>query len=683
MKPWVWIAALGIATTTGCSGDGLAGVFGDEDGAGTADGEGADTGNAPGADEDGGTGDGAGADETGTGGADPSDGDDSGEDASCDFDCGEGGACELDEDGAPYCSCSEGYAAYGMNCLPCTTTSGNVDIDIPMVALSATFWLNGELFPDSIYENGEITLRVPNTGERIRLGETRGDSGTLEPVAVLPGEYDVYYTRVRGGGFAPANKDAAVGHIIVPNEQAFEVDIEVTAVDVTGTFLLNGEMAPDSIYENGDVYLRDPITGDEVDLGESRDQTFDFRVVPGRYDVHYRNLQSNNLAPSNANTRVGEIVVSSDGINEFEIAIDRTELTGTITIDGAAPPTSIYENGRISLRDFETHDEIILGETREGGYSQNVAPGQYEVVYQLLLGGAFVPVNSSATLQTVTVGGESQALDINIPTAIVAGSITVGGNPAPTDPTNDGFIVLRRPDTGDAVVLGSTREGAYSQLVVRDEYEVYYRQETSSGQVPINTNARLQGIVVDGPANYDIDVPMVNVSADVTLNGQVPPDSSYDDGLLYLRDRGTGDTVLLGSTRVEDIDRPVVPGAYDLVYAVEAAGPTVPINADAELDNVDVSLNPVLSFDIPVSTLGGAVTVMGSQPPSGQFNQADLVLQDVSTDDVIYLGRLTGGAFSQQVTDGTYILTYRGQTSSGGVPRNHDTALGCFQLRAE
>ncbi|MEM7158758.1 MAG: hypothetical protein AAF799_38305 [Myxococcota bacterium] len=681
MKPWVWFAALSIAGTTGCSDGGLAGVFGDDDGGGTADGEGADTGNAPGADDEGGTGDGAGADETGTGGADPSDGGD-GEDASCDFDCGEGGACELDEDGAAYCSCADGHAAYGMRCLPCTPTDGNVEVDIPMTTLRAEFLLNGTPFPDAVYEHGEITLRVPGTGERIRLGDTRGVSGTDEDVAVLPGEYDVYYTRVQGGDFAPANEDARVGHVSIPDEDFYSLVIDVTAIDISGTFLMNGETAPDAVYENGEVYLRNRATGDEVQLGETRDQNFNLVVVPGHYDVHYRNLQNIDLAPLNANARVGEIIVSEFD-NDFEIAIEGTELSGAITINGEAPPDAIYENGQISLRDYDTHDEIILGETRNGSFAQTVAPGQYEVVYRRLLGGDFVPVNTNAVLQTVTVGGDSMTLDVEIPTAVVAGTITVGGGPAPSDPTNDGAIILRKPETGDAVLLGNTREGAYSQHVIRDSYEVYYRQETSSGQIPINTNARIQPIEVTGPANFDIDIPMVNVSADITLNGEVPPESSYDDGLLYLRDKGTGDSVLLGSTRIEDIDRPVVPGAYELVYVVEAAGPTVPVNAEAELGNVDVSLDPALSVDIPVVDFGGGVRVDGEPPPSGLYNQADLVLLDASTLDTIYLGRLTGGSFDQQLTDGTYILTYRGQTSSGAIPRNADTALGCYQLTSK
>ena len=302
------------------------------------------------------------------------------------------------------------------------------------------------------------------------------------------------------------------------------------------------------------------------------------------------------------------------------------------------------------------------------------------MVYRRLVGGDQVPVNTAAVVDVLDASGDAAEHDIDVQTAIVSGTITVGGGAPPTDPSNDGLLLLRNAETGDEARLGNTHDGAYSRRVVRGAYDVHYRQETSSGGVPVNTNAWLQAVEVQGGSSLDIDVPMVTVSAAITLNGQPPPDSAYDDGLLYLRNEQSGDSVLLGNTRLASLQRPVVPGTYELFYVVEAAGPTVPINAEAHLGTVDVASSPDLMVDIPVTTMVADLTVDGAAPPASVYDQADLFLQDVGTQDLIHLGRLGLGVLSRTLTAGTYVLVYRGLTSTGQVPVNVDAGLACIEL---
>jgi len=614
------------------------------------------------------------------------DGSDSGQPPdSCDVDCGEGGSCEFDEAGAPMCSCVEGYAAYGLRCLPCTPTNGVFDVDVPSVAVSASFTLAGESFPMSVYEHGHIVLRDPASGDELELGDTRDGGGT---VTVVPGSYEVLYTMKLGGDVVPANRGAKLTTVVIPSDaEAHELAIDVPVVELSGSFTFNDGPTPEGQYENGTVVLVDRTTGDEVVLGETRTGEYRIKVVPGAYDVHYRRKLAETIAPINGDAPVTTVIVDgAEPAQSFDVDVDVVTLSGTFTIDGATPPLGAYENGRIVLRHAVTGDEVMLGQTRDGSYTVPVVAGSYQLIYQRLTGGTQVPINRAALLDEPTIGGEgegeAQSLDVDVATAVVTGVITVGDAVPPSDPGDDGLIILRNLETGDEAPLGNTANGAYSQRVVRGPYDVYYRQETSSGGVPVNTNALLQSIDVQGGANLDIDIPMVTVSAAITVGGQIPPSSVYDDGVLYLRNTETGDSVLLGNTRLAALERPVVPGNYDVLYVVEAAGPTMPINASSHLSSVDLRSTTALDIDIPVAVLQGAITVAGEAPPQSAYDRAVLLLHDVETSDVVYLGASNASGFARTLTAGTYVLVYQALTSTGLVPANTKAGLACLELSA-
>ncbi|MEM9457867.1 MAG: hypothetical protein AAGF11_27050 [Myxococcota bacterium] len=662
------LSMLSLATQVGCSGDLLDVSLDDASSGGDPTGSDAEP-----------AGSSAGLDESGDG----TGGEDSGqpENWPCEIDCGEGGVCEWDDDGAPYCVCVEGYAAYGLRCLPCSASDGQFDVDIPRVAVSAEFLLGGEPFVSSIYEHAAIVLVDPATHDRIELGNT-ADGGTVAPVAVIPGTYEVHYARLGGGLRVPANTSAKVDTVSIPDTESFTLVVDVPAVELEGRFTINGAPPPTGQYENGALVLLDPATGDEVDLGDTRDGEYRAMVVPGLYHVHYRRRLATNQAPLNADARVISTVeiFAADDPQLLDVDVPVTTLAGALTLDGATPPDGTYENGRILLRDRLTGDRIVLGQTRDGAYEAPLVPGDYEVIYERMLGGQQVPVNRAAVLQQVTLQAGEQSLDIDIATAVISGGLTVAGAPAPADPGDDGVIVLRNPDTGDEATLGNTAEGTYTRRVVQGDYDVYYRQQTSSGGVPANTNAPLGNITVSGGATFDVDVPMVTVSASVTVRGQPPPDSAYDDGLLYLRDPKTGDSVLLGNTRRITLERPVVPGTYELHYVVEAAGPTMPVNARSRLDTLEIGPTTELVVDIPVVDLQGEITVAGELPPQTQYDRAALSLYDVATADPIYLGAIDSGVVRRSLTAGTYVITYRSLLSNGLVPANLNAGLGCIEL---
>lgn len=662
---------------------------------------------APSADAGGGTGgDGDGADETAgadAGAADTGEltaGDESGEPPGqppegCDLDCGEG-QCELAEDGLPACACPDGSVLVGLTCLACQATMGPADVDIGGMEISLRVEIDHEPAPASEFEDGRLSLRDAVRGDEIPLGNSHD---ALLGATVLPGSYDLVWARESGGQTVPRNTAAVLGRIQIRpggvrigdggRAEITELDdgtlvVDIPTVEAVGDFRFDGVLAPDTPLENGRVFLLDPATGDEVLLGETRDGTYAVRVIEGEYEVHYSMLVSNGMAPRNHDARLQTIVVAPGEVSPVHsIDIPTTVFAGAYAFDGIPAPPTPFQHGRIHLRDSATGDEIEVGYTSEVDFSLPVVPGPYEIVYTHMVGDT-VPRNAAAVVASVDLALAPQ-VDIDVPTVSVSGAFLVGGAPAPADSGDAGALVLRSTAGDDEVLLGSTHEGSYTSLVVAGEYDIFYAQQTSSGGVPLNTNARIGSASVSLPDEPlgDIDVPFVSVSGAVTLGGAPPPTSEYDDGRIYLRNLETDDSVLLGNTRLGAVSGLVVPGTYDVIYVVETPGELVPQNSGAKLGTIEVPAGGGaldLPIDIPVATLAGAITLHGGAAPLSDADRALLVLEDRATDDVVFLGSIADGAFAVPLTAGTYVVWYGALASSGLIPANTHAGLACFTL---
>ncbi len=606
-----------------------------------------------------------------------------------------------DDGGAPSANDSDGLdcgpdqVLVGDECISCIAASNGMSADIPVTsfALQATF--NGAEAPQSSAEDGYFVLRAPSGEDIVVVGRTSFDELST---TLLPGHYDLYWQHDSGGSFVPRNKNARLGGlaimrdgtISVTGDEAWKLDgstlvIDVPMVELSGAFLFNGSAAPDSSAEHGDVFLVDPATGDEVFVGDTRDGDFNVKLIPGDYEIHYRGEATGGITPANHDARVGAMSLSTDTPEPvFDIDIDVVTVSGQFMINDAPAPPSSAERGRVTIREQFTGEMIELGSTHDGSYSLALARSRYDVLYQFQQGGGIVPRNKAAVVATLDLG-QSQAttasLDIDVPVVALSGTFTVGGQAPPTDAANVGEIVLRSIDGEDEVVLGDTSNGTYAVLVVPGDYEAVYRQKTSAGLVPINTNARLRDVTVTTGGTVDLDVPFAPVSGGVTLNGATPPASEYDDGRIYLRNAATGDSVLIGSTRLGAVGGLVVPGEYELSYAVEAAGVSVPQNAEAYLGQVTVVENEPLQLPVEISSglLTAAVTVEGQAPVPSADDIANLRLLDTATGDELTVGAVADGDFAVPLTAGRYVLLYEAQQTTL-LPANQRAVLGCYDL---
>ncbi|MBL8946673.1 MAG: hypothetical protein JNK45_26125 [Myxococcales bacterium] len=590
----------------------------------------------------------------------------------CELDCGDGGECAFDEDGAPRCECFDGYANNGATCVACVEAPDGVDLAMSRVRLRVT--INGATPPASPLEYGEIRLRHRDTADVVVLGDTR--TPELE-ASVLAGRYDVYFSRKVGSAVVPANANVRIGTIDAID--GIDQTIDIPVVTLSGAFSFDGAAAPKSPTENGRVWLRNAATADQILLGTTNSGSYSVLVTPGDYTLSYEGITGAEIAPANHRGAFGAVTIDAED-STLDVDIPTVRLSGDFSFDGLAAPDSATEYGRITLQTGD--DAIDLGETRAGSYEVRVLPGSYDVVYEAILGAEIAPANQRAVVSTIVTGVGATVKNIDIATVLVEGALTFNGEPAPNDPTDDGYILLRHAN-GDEVLLGMTSAGAYSRRVMVGAYEVYYVQDSSREAAPRNTNARIQEFIADAGGSVDIDVARVEVSGTILLAGQTPPDSDYQDGHLFLRDMMTGDSVLLGNTRAGAFSAPVVPGVYEVVYVAETAGAPLPVNTGAVIGDVviDEGVPFDLPIDVPALSLAGAVTINGAAAPMDTLDVGSLYLVDAQTRDQIYLGSTYDGAYAQTLTPGSYLLYYRVSASSGAVPANADANLGCWTLK--
>jgi hypothetical protein len=586
------------------------------------------------------------------------------------FDCGSG-TCSVGYDGAAVCSCPDDEVVAGLQCMKCTAVADTYDIELASVDVTIALTIDGAAPPGAATETAALALRNPATGEVIELGDTHA---TTLVARVIPTVYELVYRRVLGATI-PANRGAVLGYVDARAGGQVVREVDIATVRLTGTFAFDGVDAPALPTENGRMWLRNPASGDEIFLGETVAQTFDLQVLPGTYLVEYEALTGAEIAPRNRRARVMTLEVPDDvGAHEARLDVKTVQIGGDFLVDGAATPASPLERARISLRDGFTGDEFPIGDTEQGEYLVRVVAGTYDVVYAWQTGSAVMPANRHAIIGTLDTA-QPATHTIDIPTVTIGGGFLIDGEPPPPDANDDGRLFLRGPG-GDEIPLGSTTAGGFDRIVVAGLYDVRYAQDTSSGIAPANSDALLATIDVMRDPSFDIDVPTAFVSGTITIGLGAPPESDYDDGWIYLRNAETGDSVLLANTRTGVYGTAIVPGQYQVVYAVETSGGQVPINAErVVVDVVDLAGVTTLDIDVPVRGLGGAIGAA-----AGPGERGSLYLRPVERDDRSLLGTTVDGVYGQPVIPGRYLVSYGVDAGTGGLPANPNAPLACIDL---
>lgn len=456
-------------------------------------------------------------------------------------------------------------------------------VELFPVRIEGDILINKSTPTTSFSNRGDVVLEDPDSGDRARIGST-GD-GQYDAL-VLAGRYDIYYELTAGGSTVPRNTHGLIT-TDANVDAGFADPIDITMLDVDGAITINTAIPSTSNFDDGQLWLRSADGLDEFMVGNTRNGSYAAKVMPGTYDVIY-SLESGGITvPKNRAAKLQTVDLSAAGAVDIDIPM--VTASGNITLNGVAPSTSFFDDGRVWLASADGRDQAQLGLTSDGSYSAPVVPGTYELRYGVESAGPTVPRNTNAFLSTVDISSQPQN-DVDIQAVAIDGGITVGGAVPPSSIYQTAKIVLRSPDRKDSLELAKTHEGSYQSRVIPGTYDVTYVEDGATA-LPGNLNGDvLDDLELSSDMSVSIDVPVVTVQGSVTLDGAPPPTNTSNVGRIVLERRAENDAVLVTKTTNASFASDVVPGTYDVYYQVEQTAGEVPNNERARLACVQIEL---------------------------------------------------------------------------------------------
>jgi hypothetical protein len=570
--------------------------------------------------------------------------------------------------------------------LPCDKSP---DIDVPAVAVTGTITFNGATVPFQT-GSGTVVAQSATSGSATILWSSGPPIGPATPQMIIPGAYDLYYS---GGGATdatvPVTASPVLRTVVFPATGLTTLTVDVPVVTVGGAITYGG-IRWDTSSDYGRVYLQN-ASGLTTTLNSMSDNYL-LGIVPGVYDVLYS--LDGGSSPGTGTDRVpynlqalvkqGVSIPGPGAPVTLDVDVPVTTVSGKVTINGATD-TGVVP---LQLADLRTNGvgtaPLSRSPTGVTQYAAPLIPGTYD----LYTNGAGHPSNFHGLIRKgVVISPSTTALDIDITAGKIAGTVTVGGAVAGTS-SDYGQIVLVNDATDDWAVIAATYQGTSSASVLPGTYDVYYRVETYSLQLPKasprNTNAKIGSVTVaaTGTTTANIDVPLATVKGNLTINGATRKTSDSAGGLFLVGPNR--DEAELGTTTGSSYTALVVPGTYDLYYrSLQQAGltgaSTAPRNTHARLRSgivVAAGGTTQLDIDIPTITVTGAMTIGGAPAPNEQ-ESGDLWLS-TSDGDYVDLGSTSPTSYTVTLVPGRFDVNYKLNSGGAVAPLNSFARLRCL-----
>jgi len=459
--------------------------------------------------------------------------------------------------------------------------------------------------------------------------------------------------------------------IISPNEEA-DLPIDVPAVTLTSNYSMNGEPFSVSQYTKAFFSLRNPDSGDTVELGYSNDQYHSTLIIPGIYDVNYANTRGSDI-PQNKDAIVkAAVAIQTDQV--LDINVSSVLVEPHFTLNGKPFPSSIYNSAEFYLEHISGGERIPLGNSHQESEPIVILPGIYNVIYSHQ-NGDLVPQNQDAIVMSeVNISSSSRALAIDVPAVSLRSAYAMNGDPFPEAKFFRAFFSLRNPDSDDTVALGYSYEQYHSTLIIPGVYDVVYAH-TQGSEIPQNKDAIVMSDVnISSSQALPIDVPAVSLTSSYTINGDPFPESQYAMAFFSLRNPDSNDILALGYSYNQYHSTLIIPGVYDVIYA-HIQGPKIPQNKDAiVMSDVNISSSQALAIDVPAVSLRSAYTMNGDPFPESQYAMAFFSLRNPDSGDTVERGYSYDQYHNTVIIPGVYDVIYA-HTQGSEIPQNKDAIV--------
>jgi len=583
-------------------------------------------------------------------------------------------------------------------CCESSPTAIEIDKSLEAVPVLMGVLIDGVEPEPSAYGSAEISLEGP-LGDRVVVGKT----GEPLLAMALRGTYKLVYEAGAVASKMPQNRRFVLGEVVVGKDEP--IVAQITTVRLKGSVEIDGKAPIVSAYDTAEVLLYDAASGGATRLLQTQasDGSFDLRVVKdaalsngqaryASYEAMYRSVKPGPKLPRNHDVLLDAkvAVMGADvTVQQLDVKVATVAVTGSMTVDGSAPPKSAYDRAAIFLVDTQSGDQIKIGDSVNGVLdSFSLIQGRsYEVFYAGPKEGVLMPRDEWAKVGMVLMPKDQAAeITVAITSAQVEATVTLDDAPPPSSPMNKGTLALQR--AGARAPLGALVDGvAKARVLALEPAEVgdlglVYGHESTDGALPANTRALAllpQEEALEKVISLAAELRSSLVSGVVLINDEPGPVSAYDSGRVLLRG-ANGDQVLLGRTRDPSFSRRVLYGEYEVCYAVESAGATTPRNGDVCFDSLTVDQD---TLEVKINVPRVTVSISGAQRfGKGPNDRGQIFLRHALSGDEIFVGTTDLPELSAPVVPGPYWLVYRVDHSLKDAPRNQNARLSCHDLSA-
>jgi hypothetical protein len=211
------------------------------------------------------------------------------------------------------------------------------------------------------------------------------------------------------------------------------LDLDIRTVEVSGRVTLRGGALPSGSaptlrlvregQEGGGIFLR-------LAAVRERGGSYQTRLLPGSYKIIYDQGSCGEAYPCQQGVVLTTVQLTQSGVLDIDIPAVRVD--GRVTVDRAPPPGAslgAWPSLRIRGEQGSTGILVQSGEFETGSYHAWVIPGRYDALYDRSSASdcEVLPCQVGGVVATglqITTDG---VLDLDVPTARVAGMVTLDG----------------------------------------------------------------------------------------------------------------------------------------------------------------------------------------------------------------------------------------------------------------
>jgi len=414
------------------------------------------------------------------------------------------------------------------------TDGYNLELDFETVQLTCRAKTDGETYVDPT-SLSRIYVRDALSGSQPVIYNNFSNGGTLPAVEMIKGRY--HFLAMNGLG----QRETVLENIDLQSDTT--LDVPFPMVSFTVTLTKNGLPFPtlDQQYR-GNLIVKIRNISKEVKKNTVGNgvNTFSFQMFPALVDIIFEGFLTND-----SDSYQRETLISSKSIvggEEIEIDIETVTVGGAIKINGMPPASGSEERGEVWFINSLKKDRFpfwSLGTTALVNFSREIIVGNYQIAFA----GPGIDGKSYLWKSTEILGldEDDDTIIIDLPRYELSGEITAGGDSLPDHLFLDrGTVYLKEKGGSEKFVLSDlgfegiatfdtevgpgTYELYYEGSLLDDEWFTVYSYPTTIHTLTFDNDFTVSADMAD----HDIDLPVVDVTGTVKLNGQ--PYETLTDG---------------------------------------------------------------------------------------------------------------------------------------------------------